>query len=52
MKDNGRNLFDTILEYDASADVMKTAGKMSVGRQRHTVSIMDNIEEICPTNGQ
>ena len=52
MKDNRGNAFDTILEYDTSADVMKTAGKMSVGRQRHTVSIMDNIEEICPTNGQ
>ena len=43
-------MLDRILEYHPATDMVQTVGHMSVGRAKHSVSILDNIEEICPTS--
>ena len=42
-------MLDTIMEFYPATDMVHTVGLMSVGRAKHSVSILDNIEEICPT---
>ena len=46
----GHQALDTILEYDHSAQKMVSAGEMSEKKYSFDVSLMRNVEDVCPTS--
>ena len=46
----GHQVLDTILEYDNRAQKMVSVGEMSEKKHSFDVSLMRNVEDVCPTS--